>query len=123
MSYTPNTWQTGDTITAAKLNNLESGMPFFVRWNTTIDNALDMTWNEIYNAGADGRTGILFSVVVNSATEKEFSLEGIVVSASCSDNAPVGQNYSVAIFDIRGSEEIMFFSASADSYPVLYEPD
>lgn len=25
MSYSPNTWSTGDTITAAKLNNLEEG--------------------------------------------------------------------------------------------------
>lgn len=26
MSYTPNTWATGDTITAAKLNNIEDGI-------------------------------------------------------------------------------------------------
>lgn len=26
MSYTPNTWQTGDTVTAEKLNNIESGI-------------------------------------------------------------------------------------------------
>lgn len=26
MSYTPNTWQTGDTITATKLNNIEQGI-------------------------------------------------------------------------------------------------
>lgn len=26
MAYTPNTWATGDTITAAKLNNMESGI-------------------------------------------------------------------------------------------------
>ena len=26
MTYTPNTWATGDTITAAKLNNMESGI-------------------------------------------------------------------------------------------------
>lgn len=26
MSYTPNTWATGDTITAAKLNNIENGI-------------------------------------------------------------------------------------------------
>lgn len=26
MSYTPNTWATGDTITAAKLNNIEQGI-------------------------------------------------------------------------------------------------
>ena len=26
MSYTPTTWETGDTITAVKLNNMESGI-------------------------------------------------------------------------------------------------
>lgn len=26
MAYTPNNWQTGDTITAAKLNNMEQGI-------------------------------------------------------------------------------------------------
>lgn len=26
MPYTPNTWQSGDTITSAKLNNIEQGI-------------------------------------------------------------------------------------------------
>ena len=53
MSYTPNTWQTGDTITAAKLNNMEQGVANaggVLLVNATVSGRrvdLDKTWQEI----------------------------------------------------------------------------
>lgn len=62
MSYTPNTWQDGDTITAAKLNNMESGIenantPFVVNLTPTAQDfsgTMDKTVAEMktaYQAG------------------------------------------------------------------------
>ena len=64
MSYTPTTWQTGDTITAEKLNHMESGIenvnePFIVTLTPTAQDysgTMDKTVaeiNEAYTAGQD----------------------------------------------------------------------
>ena len=51
MSYTPTEWNSGDVITAEKLNNIESGIS-----NTrliveeALNGSLNKTWKEIYNA-------------------------------------------------------------------------
>lgn len=58
MSYTPNTWQTGDTVTAEKLNNIESGLDlsanaFVVTLTPTAEDlsgTMDKTPEEIYAA-------------------------------------------------------------------------
>lgn len=63
MSYTPTTWQTGDTITAEKLNNMESGIenanePFIVTLTPTaadFSGTMDKTPKEIYDAYMAGR--------------------------------------------------------------------
>ena len=63
MSYTPTTWETGDTITAEKLNNMEDGIenanePFIVTLTPTAQDfsgVMDKTPREIYNAYMEGR--------------------------------------------------------------------
>lgn len=58
MSYTPNTWQTGDIVTADKLNHIENGIAgaggggVLVVSLTLEDNVLTMnkTWQEIWDA-------------------------------------------------------------------------
>ena len=63
MSYTPTQWQTGDTITAEKLNNMEQGIekanePFVVTLTPTeqdFSGTMDKTAQEIYNAYMAGR--------------------------------------------------------------------
>ena len=61
MSYEKQTWQTGDTITAEKLNHIEDGIAgaggggVLVVYGTVDDDdimTLDHTWQEIYDAGA-----------------------------------------------------------------------
>ena len=58
MSYTPTTWQTGDTVTATKLNNMETGIgnaanPFIVTLTPTAldySGTMDCTVADIYAA-------------------------------------------------------------------------
>ena len=58
MSYEKQTWKTGDTITAAKLNHIEDGISTYMIRITdqldssgfTISSIIDKTWNELRNA-------------------------------------------------------------------------
>ena len=75
MSYTPTTWQTGDTVTATKLNNMETGIEnaanaFIVTLTPTAldySGTMDKTVAEISGAFEAGRK-IVFRVLT-SATE------------------------------------------------------
>ena len=74
MAYTPNTWATGDTITAAKLNNMEQGIAnagvFYITatWDDSANGyVLDKTVTQIEAAYANGQlcqiTGEMNTVV------------------------------------------------------------
>ena len=51
MSYTPTNWQTGDTITAEKLNNMESGIeantPLIINFHESEDMSMYLTTSEV----------------------------------------------------------------------------
>ena len=68
MSYEKHTWETGETITAEKLNNLENGVEnaniLIVTDNSFI---LSHTWNEIYQAMSLG-IPVYFKAGSNSVT-------------------------------------------------------
>ena len=81
MSYTPTNWQTGDTITAEKLNNMESGIAksavydMLVTATVTSDSigirsvSVDKTASEVSVAVSLGRNvGMLFVVVPYNGT-------------------------------------------------------
>lgn len=69
MSYSPTTWQTGDTVTAAKLNNMETGIdaavnPFIVNLTPAAldySGTMDKTISQINAAVSNGRT-IIFQM-------------------------------------------------------------
>lgn len=75
MSYTPTEWQTGDTITAEKLNNMESGIenanePFLVTLTPTAQDfsgTMDKTVGEI-NAAYEAGRKIVFRVYTSATT-------------------------------------------------------
>ncbi len=69
MSYTPTEWNTGDTITAEKLNNMEQGIAsaggggaFLVGIDIQTQ-TLDKTWQEIHDALASGQDARVFAVI------------------------------------------------------------
>ena len=75
MSYTPTTWQTGDTITAEKLNHMEDGIenanePFVVTLTPTAEDfsgTMDKTVAEINTAYEAGQK-IKFKVLTGQDT-------------------------------------------------------
>ena len=78
MAYTPNTWATGDTITAARLNNMEQGIANsgVFRIEATWDDdaggyVLDKTLAEISAAYSSGRTCKIYGEVVSEISISE----------------------------------------------------
>lgn len=75
MSYTPTQWQTGDTITAEKLNNMEGGIenanePFIVTCTPTAldySGTTDKTVAEIYAAYQAGKK-LVFRILTGATT-------------------------------------------------------
>lgn len=81
MSYTPTNWQTGDTITAEKLNKMESGIsandtaltPFIVTLTPTAQDfsgTMDKTVAEIYAAYQSGKK-IVFRILMGASVYME----------------------------------------------------
>ena len=113
MSYTKNTWKSGDTVTSAKLNNMEEGIAssgaFMVHGTLSEDTGaitLDKTWREIYDAAQEKYVGI----IVNDA-------EGVM-------NCPLlGTMYVDPVFFVSAlfltgsSATIDFVTDSEDGYP------
>lgn len=113
MSYTPNTWKSGDVVTSAKLNNIEQGIAnassglLIVKASEDGDTVtLDKTWQEIHDAGfavvVDDSDGYLFGFVQSSAT-------------------PLGSSEyvtNILFIDDTNAFSILHFEAnSADGYP------
>jgi hypothetical protein len=112
MSYTPNTWQTGDTITAAKLNNMEQGIAnagggggvlFVTATGSEFDWVCDKTASEMWSAYQNG--------VLLIKQETSISL---VVSAEYRQGT-----YRFYIRDNVNTDRDYTFAATSDSaYPV-----
>lgn len=113
MSYTPNTWQTGDTITATKLNNMEQGIAsaggvFIV--GITDDGTvqtLTQTWQQIYDAVDSG------SFVVIQFRNSD----GIHINAWVSDVETDGSWYSVMVYFFGSQNYQEFGTNSPSGYP------
>lgn len=98
MSYTPTNWQTGDTITAEKLNKLENGVASgggggLFKITATLNNetwSVDKTFNEIVSAYNNGMLIVLydtndgydipFSGVLYTENETVFYFKDSIVS-------------------------------------------
>lgn len=119
MSYDKNTWATGDTITAQKLNHMEDGISgaggvlvaIAIYDEQTDITTLDKTWQQIHDAPLavfnweEGDTGEKDTFVLNVALESD-STHGnkpTLYFASTSNNL---------------SGEV-FVADTKDSYPVL----
>lgn len=69
MSYTPTQWQTGDTVTAERLNNMESGIEaandaFYITLTPTaqdMSGTMDKTPEDI-NSAIQNRNRIIFAI-------------------------------------------------------------
>lgn len=113
MSYTEQTWASGDIITAEKLNHMEDGIAgaggvFSVP--TTFDEAsgtvtCTKTWKEIYDAMVSGKICIL-----HSYSESNCHID--IVFAVNSDFEGV---FEVSTFN--GSNALLYVTDSENGYP------
>ena len=98
MAYTPNTWATGDTITAQKLNNMEQGIAnagvFYITatWDDSANGfVLDKTAAQIEAAYANGQ---LCKVVGEFSSEVSVTTMpfGTLIVLTGEDYVDVGSN-------------------------------
>ena len=101
--YNKTTWQSGDTITATKLNNIENGLAdggvLFININD--QGVMDKTWQQIHDAP--------FAVARNG--------NNIFVIAAIAEQSGT---FGVALLDLinAGNTPTSFVTNSADGYPV-----
>lgn len=111
MSYTPTTWQTGDTITAAGLNKIEQGIanagsaiPLVV---TVTESGADLVCNKTFNqvkAAIDANQQVYFDFTGTSDWDNCYSL---------------ALGYSNSFFSVTtivSNDTFTFFADSADGY-------
>ena len=107
MAYEKNTWQSGDVVTSAKLNNIENGIASGGVLIVTVEESgqtltLSKTWNEINEAS--------FPIIVISTP---FGAQFMYVSdISVSDG-----DYIVSCFYGGVEGTYNFVTDSADGYP------
>lgn len=115
MSYTKNTWKSGDTVTSAKLNNIEDGIASsgaFIVHGTFSDDTitLDKTWKEIYDAAQEKYVGI----IVHG--------DGGVMNLPILGVGSFDSTFVISTFGVEKALGIMtFITDSEDGYPTLAE--
>lgn len=111
MAYTKQTWQTGEVITAEKLNHMENGIGSCVMTvNATTENdvtTLDKTWQEIHDAIAAGK---LVIIPIIGATNAEME----IITSAVSDTG-------FKIFIFGNTESAKYLADTADGYPSYSE--
>lgn len=103
MSYDKNTWETGDTITAQKLNHMEDGIAGgggVLIANKSIEDTtitLDKTWQQIYDS-------TYTITLLSDEGEKDFYP---ITCAYVSDGT----------YYVESADSITYTTDSADGYP------
>ena len=109
MSYTPTEWKTGDIVSSQRLNKLEEGVKdaYEVMVINNNDNTLDKTWQEIYDAMAQG----ILCVVRKDGGTLEGGIEAYIVTLVYLS----GEEYMVGI----SKDENPYTASSATGYPEI----
>lgn len=112
MAYQSHTWTAGETVTAAKLNNMEQGIAnngFLIgtinRSNGNI--IVSLTWQEIYNSI---NNGVLVFFIENNVGLDVYYVKSIYVDQD---------TYTVLIN--TGSSVEWFTTNSSSGYPILVQ--
>ena len=110
MSYEPTVWQTGDTVTAEKLNKLEQGVAnaggILIVTQSGSPLTLDKTWQEINSA--------LLPLLVVTITGEEGGTEKHVITIT----SIYGNDGEEPYYDVQFKNDIYECSSPTD-YPVL----
>lgn len=127
MGYVKNTWQSGDVVTAAKLNHIEDGIAnaaISIRLTTEdeVFYTADKTWKEIYDAMAAG-FGMNIYYVDIAETGVNVTM-GHVISVYSDLQEEPQQRYAIEFVDImhKGSDFYAYCTAETE-YPVWFYGD
>lgn len=133
MAYTPTTWATGDTVTATKLNKIEQGIANAgsAMIVNVVNNALDKTYTEIYDAITSGVPVYMrYGYGSSESFSETQTLAPIVAAYRYSDSV-----YRVAVnspsfwfqissiqnkYNLFGPAVALFATSSASGYPTFY---
>lgn len=128
MSYTPTNWQTGDTITAEKLNKMEGGIenanePFIITLTPTAQDfsgTMDKTPSEIYNAYMAGRQ--IRAKMLGVYPDQYTDLWAFMTSAVLYDNPNPAYSYVKSNFEfvLQYGEDWFLVSASTSGLGSVY---
>lgn len=128
MSYTKHTWTNGETITAAKLNNIENGIEaatsgdsgigsVIVTVEDVLGEPLNLTWQEIYDASFNSVVVLVNTLEYRGDTSSEYYKE-VDPMESCYYDAYDNPEYPYCV--IFGDHAWFFNCASPDDYPCGY---
>jgi len=132
MSYTPTSWNTGDTITAAAMNKIENGIANAGGATIITDTSgtLDKTFAEIYNLIAGGTPCyIMYKNVTPSDLDEEYTYTVVllpIVKVRKYDDmyrvyATNSSQLQVNSYPGSGTPQVWSYSATnASSYPTFY---
>lgn len=118
MAYEKQAWQTGDIVTAAKLNHMEQGIAdattkqyvddqrLIITENLNQDlSILSYTWQEIHDAFIAGKTCVITGIDSYGSA--------VLVSGVFYQDQALKQKYRI----ITGKPVVSFSAESPDSYP------
>ena len=111
--YQKTNWQSGDTITAAKLNNIENGIAGggVLVVHEDMDGMLDKTWQQIYDAPL-----AIIELLTDEPDHQERTLV-VLTRAGYNDNS-----HYCNFLDLNAlSDRYIYSCASATDYPVVEE--
>lgn len=115
MAYTPTVWETGDVITAVKLNKAENGIAAAGAYIVEMSE-VTLSGATLYASYNDLVSHLDKEIIAqfNSLEDDHVLLRAFLISLS------EGEGYT-ATFS-TGTETIEFYAESADSETMVYEP-
>ena len=125
MGYNKTTWQTGDTVTAEKLNNMENGiaandkffMTSIVYYEDGDYSEIQNTWQELYNAMEAGK--IIYCLDHNTENNDDTYLLYMITYVGFTNE----EYYTVTLHNVSAGDSQSFEASSASSKPIIiYTP-
>lgn len=126
MAYEPTIWETGDVITADKLNKIEQGLAAaetlvdhpIVVLHADAEGALDRTWQDIADLIDDGK-----AVFVDLHALVDVGLVGQVIDASTYSDANSGNTFQVRVYCHYCAKNLYATCTAYTDYPVIEEDE
>ena len=108
MGYNKTTWQTGDTVIAEKLNNMENGIADSATMiiNVSEQGVMDKTWSEVMSALHTGKRVI----IINEG-------ESYIAILNVTDGGIVEGDYRLSAYYSDNTTSLDFVTNSEDGYP------